>query len=73
MGAADRALVNAHIEKLIADAAAQHMPDDLLGRLLVGAAIGIWRNSRSVEDIAAELQFTIENLDPDAQYPFMRP
>ncbi len=73
MGAADRKLVNAHLETLLADAAANGIPEDLLGRLLVSAAIGIWRNSRSVEDIAEELRFTIDNLDPDTDYPFMRP
>ena len=73
MGAADRKLVNTHLETLLADAAANGIPEDLLGRLLVSAAIGIWRNNRSVEDIAEELRFTIDNLDPDTDYPFMRP
>ena len=73
MGAADRKLVNTHLETLFADAAANRIPEDLLGRLLVSAAIGIWRNSRSVEDIADELRFTIDNLNPDTDYPFMRP
>ncbi len=73
MGAADRKLVNAHVENLLADAAAYGTPEDLLGRLLISAAIGIWRNSRPVGDIAAELRYTIDNLDPDTDYPFMRP
>jgi len=73
MGAADRQLVNAHLEMLFADAAEKGVPEDLIGRLLVGAAIGIWRNTRSVDDIAEELRFTIDNLDPDTDYPFMRP
>ena len=73
MSAKDRELVNSHLETLLADAAAKSVPEDLIGRLLVGAAIGIWRKSRSVQDIAAELEFTIENLDPDVEYPFMRP
>jgi hypothetical protein len=73
MDAADRKLVNTHRETLLADAAANGIPEDVLGRLLVSAAIGIWRNSRSVEGIAEELRFTIDNLDPDTDYPFMRP
>ena len=73
MGAADRKLVNTHLETLLADANANGIPEDLLGRLLISAAIGIWRNSRSVEDIAEELRFTLDNLDPDTDYPFMRP
>lgn len=73
MSTSDRELVNSHVKTLLADAAEKGVPEDLVGRLLVGAAVGIWRNSRSVADIAAELEFTIENLDPDAEYPFMRP
>ena len=73
MSAKDRELVNSHLETLLADTAAKSVPEDLIGRLLVGAAIGIWRKLRSVQDIAAELEFTIENLDPDVEYPFMRP
>ena len=73
MGASDRKLVNEHVENLLRAAAADKMPEDLLGRLLVEAAIGIWRRSRTVTDIASELQFTVDNLDPDLEYPFMRP
>jgi len=73
MGAADRKLVNTHLEKLLAEASDEGVPEDLVGRLLVSAAIGIWRNTRSVDDIAKELHFTIDNLDPDTDYPFMRP
>ena len=73
MSASDRELVNSHLATLLADAATKGVPEDLIGRLLVGAAIGIWRKSRSIQDIAAELEFTVENLDPDVEYPFMRP
>ena len=73
MSSSDRELVNSHLEILFAQAAEKKIPEDLIGRLLVSAAIGIWRNSRSVEDITSELNFTIENLDPDVEYPFMRP
>ena len=73
MGASDRQLVNCHLEALLTEAAADKVPEDLLGRLLVEAAVGLWRNGRSIEDIAAELRYTADNLDPDAEYPFMRP
>ena len=73
MSAEDRNLVNSHIEQLLASTSENGIPEDLVGRLLVSAAIGIWRNSRSVEDIASELEFAIENLDPDTEYAFMRP
>ncbi|MGR8921344.1 MAG: hypothetical protein ACU85V_17140 [Gammaproteobacteria bacterium] len=73
MGASDRQLVNRHLEALLAEAAQDRVPEDLLGRLLVEAAIGLWRNGRGIDDIAAELRYTAENLDPDLEYPFMRP
>ena len=73
MGASDRKLVNAHIEQLLTAAAADKVPEDLIGRLLVQSAIGIWRRTRTVEDIASELEFIAENLNPDLEYPFMRP
>ncbi len=73
MSAEDRDLVNSHLEQLLILTKEKGVPEDLVGRLLVGAAIGIWKKSRSVKDIAAELEFTIENLDPDTEYPFIRP
>ena len=73
MSAEDRDLVNSHLEQLLVLTNEKGVPEDLVGRLLVGAAIEIWRKSRSVKDIASELEFTIENLDPDTEYPFIRP
>ena len=73
MGASDRELVNSHIESLLAAAADAGVPEDLVGRLLVGAAVSIWRRTRTIDDIARELEFTAENLDPDLEYTFMRP
>ena len=50
------------------------MPPDLLGRLLLEAAIDVWRqHGREVADIAAELNYQAENLDPSTDIPFMRP
>ena len=73
MSSSDRTLVHKHLAGLFAEAADQKVPEDVLGRLLLSAAIGLWRNSRSIDDIASELKFTIDNLDPDLEYPFMRP
>jgi hypothetical protein len=41
--------------------------------MLLDEIIALWRAERSLEDIAAELRYTIENLDPDADHAFMRP
>ncbi len=73
MSSSDRKFVNSHLEVLFQEAKQQAIPEDVVGRLLVSAAIGVWRNNRTIEDIASELNFIVENLDTDQQYPFMRP
>ena len=73
MGASDRELVKQHLEPLIAAAAASGMSEDVLGRLLLEAAVDLWRRSRAIDDIAGELGFTADNLDPDIDYNFIRP
>jgi hypothetical protein len=70
---ADRALVKRHIEALRADAAAQQVPADVIGRLLLQAAIDTWQGARGWQDIARELVSVAENLDPDSDHEFMRP
>ena len=74
MGAADRELVKRHIDVLLKEAGEQKVPLDLIGRLLMDVAIGVWRQSgREIDDIAAELEYKAGNLDPNAEFPFMRP
>ena len=74
MGVADRELVNQHVGALLSASKAHSMPPDLLGRLLLEAAIDVWRqHGREVADIAAELNYQAENLDPSTDIPFMRP
>ena len=66
-------LVRRHLAKLKDDALAQGIPADVLARLLVQESIEIWKGERSWQDIARELQFIAEHLDPDTDYEFMRP
>ena len=73
MSQSDRTVVTRHLESLLETTNDAHIPEDVVGRLLVEAAIGLWRNARSVDDIASELNFIIDNLDDDTEYPFMRP
>ena len=58
---------------LLAEADALGVPADAIGRLLLEAAVDLWRRARGADDIAAELQFTAEHLDPDEDFAFMRP
>ena len=73
VSSSDRKFVNGLLENLFLEASQQNIPEDVVGRLLVSAAIGLWRNNRTVDDIASELSFIVENLDADLEYPFMRP
>jgi len=69
----DSELVERHVTALRRDAADAGMPADVLGRMLVQQAIEIWKSERDWRDIARELQFVADNLDPDTDYEFMRP
>ncbi len=69
----DREVVGQHVKALLAEAAAQKIPRDVVGRLLVQEAIEIWKAERSLSDIESELKFVVESLDPDTDFEFMRP
>jgi hypothetical protein len=69
----DRAVIRRHVGALLAEAREAGIPADVVGRMLLDEVVELWRQHRSLEDIAAELRFTLENLDPDLDYPFIRP
>lgn len=69
----DRDLVKKHFEALVRDGDAANIPRDVLGRLVLGELTKLWLESRSIEDVASELQFTVESLDPEHDFEFMRP
>lgn len=58
---------------MVAEAAEKDIPADLVGRSLLNEVIEIYRQSRSYDDIASELHFVADNLDPDTDFEFMRP
>ena len=66
-------LVQRHVAALVEAAEAAKIPRDVLGRLLLQQVLEIWQRDRGWQDIASELAFTAENLDPDADHEFMRP
>ncbi|MEM7254377.1 MAG: hypothetical protein AAF493_23405 [Pseudomonadota bacterium] len=70
---AEREVVSKHIDALMQEADRKSLIADNVGRLLLQAAIEIWLQNRSPDDIASELEFTAENIDPDADYEFIRP
>ncbi|MGE0669108.1 MAG: hypothetical protein AB7O49_21350 [Sphingomonadales bacterium] len=66
-------LVERHVEAMLAEARVQGLPADVLGRKLLAQVVRIYSMTRSWDDIAAELQFTADNLDPDTEFAFIRP
>lgn len=68
-----RDIVTRHVEAALEEAAAEKIPADSIGRLLLEKAIDIYRAERPIADIASELTAAAENLDPDGDYMFMRP
>lgn len=69
----DADLVRRHIATLRGQAEKVGLSTDVLGRLLLGEVIELWRQERPHEDIARELVFAAENLDPETDYVFTRP
>jgi len=70
---ADREIVARHLAALRAEAERAGVPGDVIGRLLLEQVVEIWLTSRTREDVARQLVFTAENLDPDTDFTFMRP
>jgi hypothetical protein len=66
-------LVAGYVTQILAEAEKNKIPTDLIGRELINEAIKIYQANRSIEDIAQELTFLADNLDPDTEYTFMRP
>jgi hypothetical protein len=69
----DRDLVRRHVSKLVREARDQHIPPDVVGRLLVLEAIELWKQERTLADVSQELEFIAGHLDPDTDFEFMRP
>lgn len=65
-------LVHGHVEAALADAAKAAVPAETVASNLITEAVRILKDRRSLDDIRAELQFAIENLE-ERDYEFMRP
>lgn len=65
-------LVNRHVEAALAEAAGTGIPAETVASNLITEAVRILKARRKADDIRAELQFAIENLQ-ERDYEFMRP
>jgi len=66
-------LVRKHLAALRGEAQALGVPQDVLGRRVLAEVLSLWLEGRSWQDVASELRYTAENLDPDTDFEFMRP
>jgi hypothetical protein len=66
-------LARRHLDTLIDEAKEVGHPKDLVGRALLHELVQVWLTERSWEDVASELRFTADSLEPDRDYEFMRP
>ncbi|TWT05049.1 hypothetical protein [Reyranella sp. CPCC 100927] len=68
------ALIAKHVDAALAEAASQSISADVVARNLLAEAVRIFKQEgRPLDDIAAELVATAENLDDDEAMGFMRP
>jgi hypothetical protein len=68
-----RDILTPHLEAALAEANEKKMSSDAVARILFEQALRIWKESRSPEDIRAELLEAADHLDPDEDFTFMRP
>ncbi len=66
-------LVARHVAAALEEAGARSISGDVVARCLLSEAIRIFRQDRSIDDIAAELTAAADNLDEDAPLAFIRP
>ena len=66
-------IVLKYLEKAVNEAKEYGYSDEDVARSSLSLVIEIYRKNRSIEEIADELTYCIENLDSDIDYAFMRP
>jgi hypothetical protein len=66
-------LVARHVAAALQEASSQSISNDVVARCLLSEAIRIFRQERSIRDVAAELTAAADNLDEDAPLAFIRP
>lgn len=68
-----RDIIEPHIEAALAEAAEKQISTDAMARIMFEKVLRIWRDTRSPEDIRAEIMEAADHLDPDEDFMFMRP
>ncbi len=68
-----RDIASPHFEAAIAETREKQLSTDAVARIFFEGVLRVWRETRSPEDIRAELLEAAEHLDPDEDFMFMRP
>lgn len=71
--ASAREVATKHIDALMEETNELKLSRDAVARIMLEKVISIYREERELTDISAELISAAENLDPDADFMFMRP
>ena len=66
-------IVKKHLDAAIAEAGRHGHQPETVARTMLSFVLAVYREDREIADIREELQYIIENLDPDEPYEFMRP
>ncbi|MBJ20133.1 MAG: hypothetical protein GY910_26265 [bacterium] len=69
----EHARARRHLDALLQEALSDGISSDVIGRALLNEIIQSWLEERTWTDIADELRFIADNLDPEQDYEFMRP
>lgn len=62
-----------HLDAARAEAAAAQIPSDVIARAMLAQVVACFLEGRAPEDVRHELLAAADNVDPDADYAFMRP
>jgi len=66
-------IVKKHFAALLSEAREAEIPTDVVGRAILARLVEVWAEERQWQDVASELRFTADSLDPDTDFEFMRP
>lgn len=66
-------LARKHLDAPMVEAETAKIPKDVAGRGLLAQLVEYWLEDRDWQNVASELRFTADSLDPDTDFEFMRP
>lgn len=66
-------LAKHHLQALVRETDEAGVPSDVVHRALLNELVASWQKSRAWNDVADELRFTADSLDPETDFEFMRP